>query len=791
MGSDIYRDSARTLDERVRDLVARMTVDEKVAQLAGVWPPEIVTGGAFDAGRAERAIPHGIGHISHIAAVLAQEPGDLARTLNEAQRWLIERTRLGIPAIVHGESLAGFTGRGGTVFPQAIGLASTWDPALVEEMGGVIRRQMRGVGIHQTLAPVLDIARDARWGRCEETYGEDPYLAGEMGTAYVRGVQGGDLREGVVATGKHFIGYGASEGGMNWAPAHIGPRELREVYAVSFERAIRDGGIASMMNSYGEIDGVPAGVSREILTDLLRGELGFDGVVVSDYFTVPTVGSYHRATATRAEGAARALAAGLDVELPFLASFRALPEALEKGMIDMPTLDAAVSRVLRMKFQLGLFEQPYVDAHAAVTVMDTADDRALSRRIAERSIVLLKNDGVLPIGDGVRRIALMGPHADSRRLLQGDYHYPAHCEGMHGPVREEHDDTVTDEAARVLTAGDARVDLTDHFVPHVTLLEGIRRRAGEGAAVTYARGCGILGTDTAGFDEAVRNAREADIAVVCVGTKSGMVPGCTSGESNDRSGLGLPGVQQQLVEAVVATGTPTVVVLVNGGILAIPWIAEHAPAVVEAWLPGEEAGNALAPVLFGDVDAGGRLPVSLPRSAGHVPVFYNHKPSGGRSNWRGDYADAPVAPVFAFGHGLSYTSFEYGALALGATELDVHDTLEAAVDVTNSGARAGDEVVQLYVRDLVASVTRPVMQLAGFARVALEPGKTVRVTFTLDLTQLAFYDERMRFVVEPGAVEVMVGRSSTDIRSREVVTITGAVREVRRDEVRTTRVAVS
>jgi beta-glucosidase len=782
-----YRDPARPIAERVADLLGRMTLEEKLAQLGGVWGSAIADGDRLDPARARARLRHGIGHVSRVASSTTLRPPGLARLANEVQRFLVEETRLGIPAVVHEESTGGFTARDATCFPQAIGLASTWDPALVGEAAAVIREQMRAVGARHTLAPVLDLARDPRWGRTEETYGEDAYLAARIGVAYVRGLQTDDLARGVVATGKHFVGYGASEGGLNWAPAKLAPRELREHYTRPFEAAILEAGLASVMNAYHEIDGVPCGASPELLDDLLRGTLGFEGVVVADYYTVPMLATYHRVAADKAEAAARALEAGLDVELPETDCYgEPLREAVASGRVPEALVDRAVGRVLAQKLRLGLFEEPYVDAGAAASRFQTRAQRALARRVAQASIVLLKNEGgLLPLSRSVARLAVIGPAADSIRLLQGDYHYPAHLEVLLGVVAEPERPAPADE-----TGPDGSVDLRACFPPMVSVLDGIRGHVTATTTVVAVRGCDVTGDRTDGIAEAVAAARAAEVAVVVVGDRSGLAEGCTSGEFNDRATLGLPGVQQALVEAVVATGTPTVVVLVNGRPLALPWIAEHVPAVVEAWLPGEEGGNAVADVLFGDTSPGGRLPVTLPRAVGQVPLYYGHKPSGARSQFRGDYVDLPVTPLFAFGHGLGYTQFEYGPLALGAARIAAAEALDVTVEVRNVGARAGDEVVQLYAHDLVATVTRPVQQLVGFLRLPMAPGEARRVTFRLDPSQLAFYDRGMRLVVEPGEIELQVGASSADIRQRARLEITGAPRVLRAVDVRPTTVRV-
>ena len=581
---------------------------------------------------------------------------------------------------------------------------------------------------------------------------------------------------------------------MNWAPAHVTTREMREVYAAPFLAAIQEAGLASVMNSYSEVDGVPVGASREILTDLLRDEMGFDGTVISDYFTVPTLQSYHNVAGDRAEAAARALEAGIDLEVPALNCYRMLGEALESGRIAMEKVDTAVERVLQQKFELGLFETPYVDAEAAESTFDSADDRKLARTIAQQSIVLLKNEGeLLPLSKEVGTIAVIGPCADSVRLLQGDYHWPTHAEVMFGRIAEDGDDADDAEAPAMAAAAErdgSAPNLAGMFVPHVTLLEGVKAAAGSGTEVLYKRGCGVVDDDASGIAEAAGVAQRADVAIVAVGTRSGLVAGSTSGESSDRTDLRLTAPQRELVAAVVATGTPTVVVLINGGILAIPDVAESVPAIVEAWLPGEEGGNAIADVLFGDVNPSGRLPVSLPRTVGQMPLFYNHKPSGGRTNWRTHYVDSPSTPLYPFGHGLSYTSFDYGDLTLSAEEVAADGSVSVSCRVMNGGERAGDEIVQLYLRDLVASCSRPVKQLAGFKRIHLDPGATAEVTFDIDMSQLAFWNPEMEYVIEPGEVEVMVGASSEDVRLRKTFRITGEQRELRMVDVAPTKVSI-
>ncbi|MBV6508608.1 MAG: Beta-glucosidase BoGH3B [Acidimicrobiales bacterium] len=780
-----YQDPKRPVPERVEDLLDRMTVAEKLAQLGCVWSTALVVDDRFDEDVAREVLRNGTGHVTRVGGSTGLRPAASARFVNDIQRVLVEGTRLGVPAIVHEEAVAGFCARDATQFPQAIGLASTWDPDLLEAVGDVIRRQMMAVGARLTLSPVLDIGRDPRWGRVEETYGEDPYLAGRLGVAYVRGVQTGELANGVAATGKHFLGYGLPEGGMNHAPVQLGPRELREVFAEPFAAAIRDAGLATMMNSYSSVDGLPCAGAPQVLTALLRDELGFDGVVVADYFSVELLQTHHRVAAGKPEAAATALSAGLDMELPALDCYSGLEEMLDEGRFPIDVVDRSVRRVLDQKFRLGLFEKPFVDESRAAQVYDTAEDRALARRAAAESLVMLSNDGTLPLAGDIDSLAVIGPAADDIRLLQGDYHYPTHAEIIFGDsyatsaAATAHDSPYLPEAGGAFAPG-------PHFVRTVTPLEGIRAASSATTTITHVRGCGVLADDSEDIDAAVQAAADASVAIVCVGGRSGLIRPCTVGEARDATDLGLTGKQHELVERIVATGTPTVVVLVSGRVHTLPWIAEHAAALLQAWLPGEEGGNAVADVLFGRRDPSGRLPVSIPRNVGQVPVYYRHRAGGGKSLFHLDYTDSPTTPLFCFGHGLSYTSFEYSDLEVDAATTD--DPLSIAVTLTNSGDRAGTEVVQLYVRDEVASTPRPDKQLVGFHRVELGAGESRRVQFIVHPSQLAFYDPQMRFVVEPGALTVMVGASADDLRLERIVDITGEASELRQSSVVATEV---
>jgi beta-glucosidase len=787
----MYKDPSRPIAERVGDLIDQMTLEEKVAQLCGCWPFELLGREGLDSERMKSRLVHGIGQVSRLAGMSAEPPSKTAEVVNAIQRYLVENTRLGIPAIVHEECLCGYQARQGTVFPQAIGLAATWDPDLVWKMTDIIRQEMVAAGARQALAPVLDITRDPRWGRTEETFGEDPYLVSAIGKAYVKGLQGHDLTEGVIATAKHFIGYGNSEGGLNWAPAHIPPRELYEVFARPFETAIREAGLASVMNAYNELDGVPCAVSKELLTDFLRGQLGFQGLVVSDYMAIETACNYHRVAVNMQEAGVQAIRAGLDVELPAATAYGLLVDAVRKGMVDTATIDASVRRVLEAKLKLGLFEKPYVDTQRIPEVFARPEAQQVSQQLALKSMTLLKNDGnILPLRKDVKSIAVIGPIADSVRCLLGDYNYVSFTEGIVGMVWSIAKELKADPSQLGDFAAHHAAAFKDYLEPQdeeamarknyemTSVLESIRLVAGKTVKVTHAKGCHLLGTDRTRFQEAVAAAKQSEVAILVLGGKSGLDHTCTSGETRDSASLTLPGVQQELLEAVHATGTPVVLVLVGGRPFSIAWAAEHVPGILQAWLPGQEGGPAVADVLFGNAVPGGKLPISIPRSEGQIPVYHYHKPSGGRSQFSGNYVDLSTKPLYPFGFGLSYTTFEYNNLRLSKTKVDGRGTIEISCDVKNTGTVAGDEVVQLYVHDREATITRPVQELAGFCRIHLNPAETQTVSFSLGISQLAFYNVDMEFVVEPGNVDVTVGSSSEDIRLRGEFEITGDVLKI-------------
>ncbi len=753
-----YKDPARPVAERVADLMARMTLEEKVAQLVCIWRDKnlmLDDDGRFVAEKAAEAFPHGVGHVARpsdnwqrgTAGVDPNRtPRETVELVNAIQRYLTEETRLGIPAMMHEEGLHGFQARAATHFPQAIALAATWDPALVEQVYAVVAREIRVRGAAQVLTPVVDVARDPRWGRIEETYGEDPHLVAEMGLASVRGFQGGFhagreeplAKNRVLATLKHMTGHGQPESGTNIAPAQISERVLREVFFPPFERAVQEAGAMSVMASYNEIDGVPSHANRWLITDVLRGEWGFPGYVVADYYAITELQTRHRVAGSLASAAAQALEAGVDVELPNPNAYPLLVAEVRAGRVDEALIDRALERGLRARFLAGLFEDPWADADAAEALTGNAEARELAERVAERAVVLLENRGNLlpldPADPGT--IAVIGPNA-AETLLGGYSDVPRQT---------------------------------------VSLLDGVRARLGDAGEVVFAQGVRLtesrnwFGDEVVLADreenlelieEAVAVAREADVVLLAIGDNEQ-----TSREAwaeshlGDRTRLDLVGEQEELARAVIATGTPTVVVLIHGRPLAVGWIAEHAPAIVDAWYLGQETGTALARVLFGDVAPGGKLPVTIPRSAGHLPAFYNHKPTARRG-----YLFDTTEPLWPFGHGLSYTTFELSQPKLDRAEIAAGESATVSIQVENTGPRAGDEVVQLYLRDLVSSVTRPVKELKGFERVTLAPGETRTVAFPVGPEQLRFFDRSMRRVVEPGDFELMTGTSSVDLQS--------------------------
>ncbi|MDG2529440.1 glycoside hydrolase family 3 N-terminal domain-containing protein [Caulobacter endophyticus] len=767
-GKALYKDPAQPVDARVKDLLSRMTLEEKAAQLIGIWLTKAAIQtptGDFSPETATKNFPNGLGQISRptdrrglkptteVNAAAGAEDGSVGRNapqtakyVNAAQKWAMESTRLGIPMLMHDEALHGYVARDATSFPQSIALASTFDPELVEQVFSVAAKEMRARGSNIALAPVVDVARDPRWGRIEETYGEDPHVCAEMGLAAIRGFQGKTLPlapDKVFVTLKHMTGHGQPENGTNVGPAQIAERTLRENFFPPFERAVKELPVRSVMPSYNEIDGVPSHANRWLLTDILRGEWGFQGATMSDYFAIKEIITRHKLTDQLADTAVMAINAGVDVELPDGEAYVLLPQLVRSGRIPEAAVDAAVARVLKIKFEGGLFENPYADEKAADAKTATPQAVALAREAARKAVVLLKNDkGLLPLdGRKIKRLALLGTHAKDTPI--GGY---------------------SDEPRHV-----------------VSVLEGLTAEAkAQGFALDYAEAVRITEKRVWAADEvklvdpavnarliaeAVEVAKKADVVVMVLGDNEQ-----TSREAwadnhlGDRDSLDLVGQQNDLARAIFALGKPTVVLLLNGRPLSVNLLAEKADALVEGWYLGQETGNAAADVLFGRANPGGKLPVSIARDVGQLPIYYNRKPTARR----GYLFDRATSPLYPFGFGLSYTRFEIAAPRLSKARIGQGESTTVSVEVTNTGKVAGDEVVQLYVHDEAASVTRPVLELKHFKRVTLAPGEKKTVSFEVKPSDLWMWNLAMKRVVEPGDFSILVGPNSVDLKSAKL-----------------------
>jgi len=762
-----WRDISLPLAQRVTDLLGRMTLEEKIGQLYGVWAGADPKGDGVAPHQHELVtadvpwsdlIAHGLGHLTRPFGTVPVDPAMGARSLARAQADIVAASRHGIPAIAHDECLSGFMAWGATIYPTALAWGATFDPALVEIMATQIGETMRSVGVHQGLAPVLDVARDYRWGRVEETIGEDPYLVATIGTAYVRGLESA----GVVATLKHFVGYSASRAGRNFAPVSAGPREVADILLPPFEMAIRDGGARSVMHAYTEIDGVPGAANSLLLTDLLRDEWGFDGTVVSDYFGVTFLTLQHNVAADESGAAALALWAGVDVELPSMRCYgQPLVNAVESGLLSEEFVDRAARRVLTQKGQLGLLDSDWSShppaSKSSQQLGDTSDDvrgsieldppesRAVARQLAEESVVLVANNGVLPLRRGTR-IALVGPRADDSFAMLGCYTFPSHV-GLQYPKWP--------------------LGLS---IP--TVLEATRKELPD-ADVTFVAGCDVDGTDVGGFAAAIASARAADVCVVALGDRAGLFGRGTSGEGCDADTLELPGVQGQLLDAIIATGRPVVLVMVSGRPYALGAYVDRLAAVVQCFFPGEEGGPALAGVLSGRVNPSGRLPVCIPRSQGGQPGTYLTAPLGLRNG----VSTVDPTPLWPFGHGLSYTSFQWDDVQVDGNAVTQADRIDSTTDdsvrislaVSNVGRRTGTDVVQLYLHDPVGQVTRPDVRLIGYTRVEVEPGQSRRVSFDVSADLSSFTGVAGVRIVEPGDLQLRLSTSSSE--SRHIVNI--------------------
>jgi beta-glucosidase len=750
-----YKNPKLSIDQRVNDLLSRMTLEEKVAQMTCVWQsrPQVkaqtdfsTSRGELSPERAREVFKHGIGQIARQRERMGPREGALFA--NAVQKWLIENTRLGIPAILHDEILHGHMAQGSTSFPQPLALASSFDPDLISRIFAAAALETRARGSHQVLGPNLDVAREPRWGRTDETYGEDPYLVSRMAVALIKTLQGpGPMIDGdhIIATAKHFAAHGQPEGGTNIAPANYSERILREVFLPSFESAVKEAGVLSVMASYNEIDGIPSHANKWLLEKVLREEWGFQGTVVSDYYAIPQLQDLHRVAGNKGEAAKLAIESGIDIELPDPDTYPVLLQLVKDSKVSEAVIDKAVKRNLRLKFLLGLFENPYVDPERAVKVTNSQAHRDLAVEAARRSIVLLKNENnLLPLDrTKLKSIAVIGPNAD--RVHLGGY---------------------SDDPGR-----------------GVSVLQGITDKVAGKVKVTYAEGCKITKeggnwwADTAHLSDpaedgkliakAVDAAKATDVSILVLGgNEDTNKEGWADNHLGDRDSLELVGRQNDLVEAVLGTGKPTIVLLISGGPLSINYIAEKVPAILQGFYLGQETGVGVADVLFGDFNPAGKLPVSVPRSVGQLPIFYNRKPTTKRG-----YLFANKEPLYPFGHGLSYTTFAYSKLSTSPERIAPEGSSKVTVTVTNTGKLAGDEIVQLYIRDLVSSVTRPIMELKDFKRISLARGESKTVEFVITPDKLSFFDLTMKRIVEPGWFDIMVGTSSVKYETAKLEVI--------------------
>ncbi|MZE79268.1 glycoside hydrolase family 3 N-terminal domain-containing protein [Streptomyces xinghaiensis] len=770
-GTPVWNDPAVPVTARVDALIGAMTLEEKTAQLYGVWVGASDQGGEVAPHQhdmeepvdLDALLPAGLGQLTRPFGTVPVDPALGALSLARTQARIAATNRFGIPALAHDECLAGFAAWGATAYPVPLSWGATFDPDTVRRMAAAIGRDMRAVGVHQGLAPVLDVVRDARWGRVEETIGEDPYLVGTIGTAYVRGLE----CAGIVATLKHFAGYSASRAGRNLAPSSVGPRERADVLLPPFEMAIREGGARSVMNAYTDTDGIPSAADEDLLTGLLRDTWGFEGTVVADYFAVAFLKTLHGVAGDWAGAAGSALRAGIDVELPNVKTYGApLAEAVADGRVPEALVDRALRRVLTQKAELGLLDPDWDPLPAALggagpddpgtpvdpdalrgrIDLDGPENRALARTLAEEAVVLLSNDGTLPLA-GPRRIALLGPNADEPTAVLGCYSFPQHI-GVRHPG-------------------------TPLGIELPTLRDTLAAEFPD-AEITVARGTGIDDGDLSGIEEAARVAGEADLAVVVLGDRAGLFGRGTSGEGCDVGTLELPGAQQQLLDTLLDLETPVVTVLLAGRPYALGRAVTESAAIVQSFFPGEEGTHAIAGVLSGRVNPSGRLPVSVARGPGSQPATY----LGARLAHASEVSSLDPTPAFAFGHGLSYTRFDWADLTVDAQEAPTDGEFTLSFTVRNTGERSGTEVVQLYLHDPVASVVQPVQRLVGYTRVALEPGEARRLRATVPADVASFTGRDGRRVVEPGELELRLAASSAEPRLTAGVTLTGAERHV-------------
>ena len=755
-----YHDSSLSVAIRVTDLLERMTLDEKISQM------NMLSLSHLKLNKNGEVSQHSLDSLFKGGSIGTLESpfigvDEIAKRSEAADHYLRTNTRLGIPAIQIAECLHGQLAFGATIFPQTIAQGSTWNPELIEKMGAAIAKEASLSGVDQALSPIFDLARDPRYGRVEECFGEDPFHVAEMGKAFVIGMQGDPSitkkqipENKLICTAKHYVAYSTPIAGINLGPNNLGPRDLRDLHLYPFKKAIQEANIYAVMPAYNEVNGIPLHANKYLMKDILRKELGFEGYVFSDYEAIAMLNYFHKITEDKQATAISAIEAGIDLEAPTDFAYSELANLVAAGKVEIALIDQAVRNILTAKFKAGLFDKPYKAPKKVSSLIHTTTSVNLAREIAEESIILLKNENnLLPLDlSTLKSIAVIGPNAD--QVQYGDY-----------------------SATKDNESG-------------VTILEGIKKLTNNKLKVNYAKGCNITGDDTSAIAEAVEVAKNSDVVVLVIGGTSSTLSGIgwgndipndypTSGEGFDRASLNPPGVQSELIQAIYKTGKPIVLVMVHGRSYSIPWEKEHLPAILEAWYPGEEGGDAVAKVLFGEVNPSGKLTVSVPKSAGHVPVFYNHKPSGrgfykkpGSLEKPGrDYVFSSPDPLFPFGHGLSYTQFDYSDLQVEDAKLYIHASIKLSVKVKNVGALTGKEVVQVYINDKISSITTPVKVLKEFKKVEISPNELITINFSIPIDELGLWDQDMNYIVEPGEFEIMIGSTSEDIRLRKTITI--------------------
>ena len=798
-----YKNKKISIEKRIEDLLSRMTLKEKIAQLSCLMPHMVF--GENKLPSEDEMISQmndGIGRMTQTALPFFESPSEIAKFTNGVQKFALEKTRLGIPVIFQNESLNGVTAVKATCFPSPINIASSWEPELVEKMAEIISNEMNSVGLHIGLSPVLDVAHDARWGRVYETFGEDPYLISEMGLAYVKGLQ---KNKNTLACAKHFLGYGATDGGLNMATIHTNKRELFDIYAKPFDAVIKNSDLDVVMVTYSEIDGVPISINKEIVQGLLRNDMNYDGSILCDGGSISFCVTKQKVAKDFKEAAILALETGLDAETPTSHCYAKLVDAVEQGEVDIALVDRSVRHILKEKFELGLFENPYVNENNSIEIFNTKESAKLAKEMAEKSIVLLKNEkDVLPLSNKTKSIALIGPHANNLRNMFTGYSFlPASQEMfMHlinnlsaqgvtfEGIVQAISDPLSSNYLKLFESFDREMRDIDEIIieqyPNIKTLKEALEITFANTKINFEQGCGLIDGSQEQIDSAVEAAKKSDVIIVALGEKCGWV-NATVGEGKDKTNLQLPEAQQKLLAALKTLNKPIIVTLFHGRPLSIQWMEENVDAILDCGYPGQEGSLAIADIIAGNVNPSGKLPMTVPKNVGQIPIYYNQKVGSSlKRNWNPNaekssmkhiykegYVDGNNAPLYPFGYGLSYTNFEYSDLKVEDTTVPMDGKIQISFTIKNIGNRSGIETAQLYFYDKEARVTRPIMELIGFEKVTLEPKEQCQVFFEVDVDQLCFTNHNYQTVVEPGNIDIMVGSNSENIHLFTELTLVG------------------